>query len=77
MDDVSQSLARERLSQDLKGAKPKRQLIRDALRTGTSAEFLSLRYSVPLDHILSAKLKWEREDAAELKRREVKCTIPA
>lgn len=54
----------ERLRQDIAKARPRREYIRDALRNGSSPEYLALRYEIALEDILKAKAIWDRESAA-------------
>lgn len=72
MDDVARDLSRARLAVELKEATPRRELIRRALRAGIRPEYLAVRYAVPVEQIRSAKLKWEREDEQERKRKSVR-----
>jgi hypothetical protein len=72
LDDVAKDLARERLRVELKKATSVRELIRIALSNGTSPEYLSMRYSVPIADILKGKGIWDAQEVArETKRNSV------
>jgi hypothetical protein len=61
VDDVERGIAREKLTAMYRSALSKRELIRCGLRNGIRPEYLSLRYDIPVEHILKAKAIWERE----------------
>ena len=65
MDDVGREIAMAKLQLMKQSAKPQRDHIRAALRNGTRPEYLSMRYGIPVEQILYAKAKWEREDEQE------------
>lgn len=66
-----QAIALERLRQDIKSARPRREYIREALRNGSRPEYVAMRYGIPLDDILKAKRVWDAEDERAKQRADV------
>lgn len=66
-----QAIALERLRQDIKAARPRREYIREALRNGSRPEYVAMRYGIPLEDILKAKRVWDAEDERAKQRADV------
>lgn len=61
MDDVAQSIARERLEQDRKRAIPRETLVKRALELGTDPAYVAMRYGVDLQRCISYKQRFEQQ----------------
>lgn len=71
MDDVARDIARAKLEADMKKAKTRREVVIAAIQNGTSLEYLSLRYSIPLSQLQYTKSVLEKraEKAEQQKQR--------
>lgn len=68
MDDVDRDVARAKLAADMQKALTLRQVVVKAIEEGTSLEYLSLRYSLPLEKLRYAKSVLEKRAAKEQER---------
>jgi hypothetical protein len=62
MDDVGREIAFAKLAAMKQEAIPRRELIRLGLLRGSSPEYLSMRYGVPVEAIMKAKAIWDSQE---------------